>query len=212
MTQVALADAAGISQSYVADLESGRRRSSPRQLAAVAAALKVPLDVLSYLDALGGWGRRTASSRVFPRASRGTHKHEPLNLARRLNGLVKTIPGPMSSLRSPPLLSPWDCAALSDTNVSIDAFRPLLDVLYAKLPARRAKSSLISRWHQDQPGPRPKNPHILNSKLQQRRTPGRGRSLRSSASPLTARLWRFVQSGRRPVNDIPTGEVGVEKN
>ena len=44
--RVALADAAGISQSYVADLESGRRGGSPRQLAAVAAALKVPLDLL----------------------------------------------------------------------------------------------------------------------------------------------------------------------
>ena len=46
ITQVALSDAAGISQSYVADLESGRRSGSPRQLAAVAAALKVPLDLL----------------------------------------------------------------------------------------------------------------------------------------------------------------------
>ena len=46
ITKVALADAAGISQSYVADFESGRRRGSPRQLAAVAAALKVPLDLL----------------------------------------------------------------------------------------------------------------------------------------------------------------------
>jgi transcriptional regulator with XRE-family HTH domain len=47
MTQVALADAAGISQSYIADLDSGRRSGSPRQLAAVAAALKVPLDLLA---------------------------------------------------------------------------------------------------------------------------------------------------------------------
>ena len=43
--RVALADAAGISQSYVADLESGRRGGSPKQLAAVAAALKVPLSM-----------------------------------------------------------------------------------------------------------------------------------------------------------------------
>ena len=46
MTQVALAEAAGISQGYVADLESGRRSGTAKQLATVAAALKVPLDLL----------------------------------------------------------------------------------------------------------------------------------------------------------------------
>ena len=46
LTQVTLAKAAGISQSYLADIESGRRTGSAKKLAAIAAALKVPLDLL----------------------------------------------------------------------------------------------------------------------------------------------------------------------
>ena len=42
ITRVALADAAGIRQSYVADLESGQRGDSPKQLGAVPAPLKAP--------------------------------------------------------------------------------------------------------------------------------------------------------------------------
>jgi DNA-binding XRE family transcriptional regulator len=46
MTQDALAAAAGISQRSIADLERGRRSRSAKQLAAVAAALRVPLELL----------------------------------------------------------------------------------------------------------------------------------------------------------------------
>lgn len=46
ITQVALANTAGMSQGYVADLQSGRRGGSPKQLAAVAAAPQVPFDLL----------------------------------------------------------------------------------------------------------------------------------------------------------------------
>ena len=54
--RVALADAAGISQSHVADLESGRRGGSPKQLPAVAAALKGPARSARILTrwAVGG--------------------------------------------------------------------------------------------------------------------------------------------------------------
>ena len=46
MTQITLAAAAGISLRSVADLESGRHSGSSKQLAAVAAALRVPLELL----------------------------------------------------------------------------------------------------------------------------------------------------------------------
>jgi hypothetical protein len=41
-----VANTAGMSQGCVADLQSGRRAGSPKQLAAVAAAPRVPLDLL----------------------------------------------------------------------------------------------------------------------------------------------------------------------
>jgi DNA-binding XRE family transcriptional regulator len=43
-TQVALAEAAGIQQGYLSDLESGRRNGAPDTLERLARALEVPLD------------------------------------------------------------------------------------------------------------------------------------------------------------------------
>jgi DNA-binding XRE family transcriptional regulator len=46
LTQAELAAAAGVSQGYVAELESGRKSGTPETLKALARALAVPLDVL----------------------------------------------------------------------------------------------------------------------------------------------------------------------
>jgi DNA-binding XRE family transcriptional regulator len=46
LTQAALADAAGVSQAYVAEIETGRKSGAPDTLKAIARALDVPLDVL----------------------------------------------------------------------------------------------------------------------------------------------------------------------
>jgi transcriptional regulator with XRE-family HTH domain len=46
MSQVALAGAAGISDGHVAERQSGRRGASAKQIAAVAVAFQVPLDLL----------------------------------------------------------------------------------------------------------------------------------------------------------------------
>jgi len=47
MTQAALAQAAGISQPYLSDIEAGRKTGTPSTLKALAAALSVPLDLLA---------------------------------------------------------------------------------------------------------------------------------------------------------------------
>jgi DNA-binding XRE family transcriptional regulator len=46
LTQTALADAAGVSQGYIADLEAGRKTGAPDTLKGIARVLGVPLDVL----------------------------------------------------------------------------------------------------------------------------------------------------------------------
>jgi DNA-binding XRE family transcriptional regulator len=46
LTQTALADAASVSQGYIADLEAGRKTGAPDTLKRIARALAVPLDVL----------------------------------------------------------------------------------------------------------------------------------------------------------------------
>lgn len=46
LTQRALAEAAGIGQGYLSDLENGRRRGTADVLGAVAKALRVPLDFI----------------------------------------------------------------------------------------------------------------------------------------------------------------------
>ncbi len=46
LTQRALADAVGISQGYLSDLEKGRRRGTADRLARIAHHLGVPLDLL----------------------------------------------------------------------------------------------------------------------------------------------------------------------
>lgn len=47
MTQEQLAEAVGVSQPYLSDIEAGRKRGSADTLKALAAALRVPLDVLA---------------------------------------------------------------------------------------------------------------------------------------------------------------------
>lgn len=47
LTQIALADRAGVGQGYLSDLERGRKRSAPDTLAALARALDVPADWLA---------------------------------------------------------------------------------------------------------------------------------------------------------------------
>ena len=46
LTQAALAQAVGVSQGYVAEIEAGRKTGTPETLRACAKALGVPLDVL----------------------------------------------------------------------------------------------------------------------------------------------------------------------
>jgi DNA-binding Xre family transcriptional regulator len=46
MTQSDLTDAAGMTQGYLSDLETGRRRGTAESLAKLARALRVPLDLL----------------------------------------------------------------------------------------------------------------------------------------------------------------------
>jgi DNA-binding transcriptional regulator YiaG len=46
MTQLELSSKANLSQSYLSDLEKGRRRGTADALALIARALKVPLDLL----------------------------------------------------------------------------------------------------------------------------------------------------------------------
>lgn len=46
MTQLEVASRTDISQSYLSDLEKGRRRGTAEALAKIARALKVPLDIL----------------------------------------------------------------------------------------------------------------------------------------------------------------------
>ncbi|WP_276199033.1 helix-turn-helix domain-containing protein [Chelatococcus sp. XZ-Ab1] len=46
LTQAALAEAVGVSQGYIAELEGGRKSGTPETLRALAKALGVPLDVL----------------------------------------------------------------------------------------------------------------------------------------------------------------------
>jgi hypothetical protein len=46
MTQLELRSRTNLSQSYVSDLETGRRRGTAHALASIARALKVPLDLL----------------------------------------------------------------------------------------------------------------------------------------------------------------------
>jgi DNA-binding XRE family transcriptional regulator len=47
MTQQALADKAGISKSYLSQIESGKRHGTVETLSAIAHALEVPLDVFA---------------------------------------------------------------------------------------------------------------------------------------------------------------------
>jgi DNA-binding XRE family transcriptional regulator len=46
MTQSELTGAAGMTQGYLSDLETGRRRGTAESLAKIARALRVPLDLL----------------------------------------------------------------------------------------------------------------------------------------------------------------------
>ena len=46
LTQIALAEAAGIGQGYLSDLEGGRRKGQTEVLARIARALEVPIDML----------------------------------------------------------------------------------------------------------------------------------------------------------------------
>jgi DNA-binding XRE family transcriptional regulator len=46
LTQAQLADAAGVSQAFVAEIEAGRKAGAPDTLKAIARALAVPLDML----------------------------------------------------------------------------------------------------------------------------------------------------------------------
>ncbi len=46
MKQIELAEQAGLSQSYLSDLESGRRKGAPESLRAIAKALDVPANWL----------------------------------------------------------------------------------------------------------------------------------------------------------------------
>jgi transcriptional regulator with XRE-family HTH domain len=47
MTQQDLADKAGISKSYLSQIESGKRQGTVETLSAIARSLEVPLDVLT---------------------------------------------------------------------------------------------------------------------------------------------------------------------
>jgi predicted transcriptional regulator len=46
MTQAELTDTVGMTQGYLSDLETGRRRGTAESLAKLARALRVPLDLL----------------------------------------------------------------------------------------------------------------------------------------------------------------------
>ena len=46
LTQINVAEQAGLRQGYIADIEAGKKVGSAASLKAIAAALKVPLDVL----------------------------------------------------------------------------------------------------------------------------------------------------------------------
>jgi transcriptional regulator with XRE-family HTH domain len=46
MSQLELAAAAGTTQSYISDLERGKKRGNPELLKKIARALGVPLDLL----------------------------------------------------------------------------------------------------------------------------------------------------------------------
>lgn len=52
MTQVALADAVGITQSYVSEIERGTRGASPELLAKIAESLDCPVDTLERVRPL----------------------------------------------------------------------------------------------------------------------------------------------------------------
>jgi DNA-binding XRE family transcriptional regulator len=47
LTQTDVAEQAGLRQGYFADIEAGRKKGSASSLKAVAAALRVPLDILA---------------------------------------------------------------------------------------------------------------------------------------------------------------------
>jgi DNA-binding XRE family transcriptional regulator len=46
LTQIDVAEQAGLRQGYIADIEAGKKRGSATSLKAIAAALGVPLDIL----------------------------------------------------------------------------------------------------------------------------------------------------------------------
>jgi len=46
LTQIEVAEQAGLRQGYIADIEAGKKTGSATSLKAIAAALRVPLDVL----------------------------------------------------------------------------------------------------------------------------------------------------------------------
>ena len=46
LTQASLAEAAGVSQGFIADIEAGRKQGAPSTLKAIAHVLGVPLDLL----------------------------------------------------------------------------------------------------------------------------------------------------------------------
>lgn len=46
LTQALLADTAGVSQAYIAEIEAGRKAGAPDTLKSIARALGVPLDML----------------------------------------------------------------------------------------------------------------------------------------------------------------------
>lgn len=52
LTQAALAEAAGLKQGYLSELESGRKAGSPQALRALARVLRVDVDDLSPDDAV----------------------------------------------------------------------------------------------------------------------------------------------------------------
>jgi transcriptional regulator with XRE-family HTH domain len=46
LTQMEVAERAGLRQGYIADIEAGKKKGSAASLKAIAAALDVPLDVI----------------------------------------------------------------------------------------------------------------------------------------------------------------------
>jgi DNA-binding XRE family transcriptional regulator len=46
LTQIEVAESAGLRQGYIADIEAGKKKGSAASLKAIAAALDVPLDVI----------------------------------------------------------------------------------------------------------------------------------------------------------------------